>query len=160
MTSALKKTPEKKPAAKKAGQTSGPLGFKPYKVKRGEEYMSPGQLEHFTKILESWKEQLQADRDATVSHMQDEGMNFPDILDRAALEEEHKLEWQARERESQLIKKINQALTAIKQGEYGYCEDCGVEIGIQRLEARPTATQCIDCKTIHEIREKQTGITD
>lgn len=139
---------------------TGPMNFTPYKEHKGEEYMNKQQLEHFNKILILWKEQLVADRDSTVHHMQDDAVNFPDILDRAALEEEHKLEWQTREREHKLITKIEQALARIKQGDYGYCEVCGAEIGIRRLEARPTATQCIDCKTIDEIREKQTGIID
>lgn len=137
-----------------------PTDFSPYREASGEEYMNKNQLEHFREILELWKEQLRADRDATVQHMQDDSVNFPDILDRAALEEEHKLEWQAREREHKLINKIDQALARIKLGDYGYCEVCGAEIGIRRLEARPTATQCIDCKTIDEIREKQTGIVE
>lgn len=160
MTSVLNEQPNRRPAGKKGSHTIGPMAFPPYEPKKGEEYMSKGQLEHFTKILQLWEQQLLADREATLNHMQDEGLNFPDILDRAALEEEHKLEWQAREREHHLIRKINSALTAIQQGDYGYCENCGTEIGIRRLEARPTATQCIDCKTIDEIRERQTGIID
>lgn len=139
---------------------AGPKDFSPYLEASGEEYMNKNQLEHFREILNLWKEQLHADRDATVQHMQDDAMNFPDILDRAVLEEEHKLEWQAREREHKLINKIDLALARIKQGDYGYCDECGAEIGIRRLEARPTATQCIDCKTIDEIRERQTGIVE
>lgn len=119
--------------------------------------MSESQLEHFRNILELWKVQLVADREATTQHMRDDPINFPDPLDRASVEEEHTLEWRAREREHRLIAKINQALARIKQGDYGYCSECGSEIGIRRLEARPTATECIDCKTIHEMREKQTG---
>lgn len=144
----------------KTGAGHSPMGFSPYAERGGEEYMNKDQLDHFRDILNLWKEQLCADRDATVQHMQDESINFPDILDRAALEEEHKLEWQAREREHKLIHKIDSALARIKQGDYGYCEVCGAEIGIRRLEARPTATQCIDCKTIDEIRERQTGIVE
>lgn len=160
MTSVLDQRPQKKSAGNKRGSHIGPMAFPPYELKKGEEYMSKPQLEHFENILRLWETQLLADREATIAHMQDEGMNFPDILDRAALEEEHKLEWQAREREHHLIRKITQAIAAIQQGDYGYCENCGTEIGIRRLEARPTATQCIDCKTIDEIRERQTGIVD
>lgn len=149
---------DKKMTSKGAGLN--PADFSPYLEESGEEYMNKNQLDHFQEILDLWKEQLRADRDATVQHMQDDAMNFPDILDRAALEEEHKLEWQAREREHKLINKIDLALARIKLGDYGYCEGCGAEIGIRRLEARPTATQCIDCKTIDEIREKQTGIVE
>lgn len=138
----------------------GPMGYPPYKEQKGEEYMNKNQLEHFRSVLVLWRDQLCADRDATVQHMQDDANNFPDLLDRAALEEEHQLEWETRKREHRLISKIDQSLANIKQGEYGYCEVCGAEIGIRRLEARPTATQCIDCKTIDEIREKQTGIVE
>jgi DnaK suppressor protein len=136
---------------------AGPAGFLPYEAKTDEEYMNDAQLTHFQHVLHLWKEQLYADRNATTQHMRDDTVNFPDPLDRAALEEEHTLEWRAREREHRLIIKIDLALANIKQGDYGYCEACGAEIGIRRLEARPTATQCIDCKTIHEMRERHTG---
>lgn len=136
---------------------ASPVGFAPYKEKSGEEYMNEGQVRHFLNILNLWKDQLMSGRDVTVQHMQDEVMNFPDPLDRATLEEEYTLELRARDRERKFIKKIEEALGRIEQGDYGYCENCGAEIGIRRLEARPTATLCIDCKTISEIREKQTG---
>lgn len=139
---------------------AGPAGFLPYAVKAGEDYMNEAQLAHFQAVLNLWKEQLYADRDATTQHMRDDTVNFPDPLDRAALEEEHALEWRAREREHRLIAKIDQALVSIKQGDYGYCDACGAEIGIRRLEARPTATQCIDCKTIDEIRERHSGSSE
>jgi DnaK suppressor protein len=148
----------KKPKGK--ATATGPMDFTPYKEQKGEEYMNKKQLDHFNNILILWKEQLVVGRNEAVHHIQDDAINFPDILDRAALEEEHKLEWQTLEREHRLIAKIEQALARIKQGDYGYCEVCGAEIGIRRLEARPTATQCIDCKTIDEIREKQTGIVE
>jgi len=161
-----KKVPAKKPGAgqvipkstKRPG--AGPAGFLPYEARTGEDYMSEAQLTHFQHVLHLWKEQLYADRNATTQHMRDDTINFPDPLDRAALEEEHTLEWRAREREHRLIIKIDQALSTIKQGDYGYCEACGAEIGIRRLEARPTATQCIDCKTIDEIRERHAGILE
>jgi DnaK suppressor protein len=130
--------------------------FKPYKVKKGEEYMSDAQLAHFTDMLNAWKVDLMAEVDRTVGHMKDEAANFPDPADRATQEEEFSLELRARDRERKLIKKINESLDAINSGEYGYCETCGVEIGLKRLEARPTATQCIDCKSMDEIKEKQT----
>jgi len=94
--------------------------------------------------------------DRTFSHMKDEAANFPDPADRATQEEEFSLELRTRDRERKLIRKIDQTLMHIKNEEYGYCEACGVEIGIRRLEARPTATLCIDCKTLEEIKEKQT----
>lgn len=131
-------------------------GFKPYKAKKGEEYMSDAQLAHFTEMLKAWKIDLMAEVDRTVGHMKDEAANFPDPADRATQEEEFSLELRARDRERKLIKKINESLDAINSGEYGYCETCGIEIGLKRLEARPTATQCIDCKSMDEIKEKQT----
>jgi DnaK suppressor protein len=130
--------------------------FKPYKTKKGEEYMSEGQRAHFTEILNAWKKELMDEVDRTVGHMKDEAANFPDPADRATQEEEFSLELRTRDRERKLIKKIDESLDAIINGDYGYCETCGVEIGLKRLEARPTATQCIDCKSLDEIKEKQT----
>ena len=129
--------------------------FKPYEEKEGEEYMNEAQLQHFTNILNKWKAELMEEVDRTVHHMQDDAANFPDPNDRATQESEFSLELRTRDRERKLIKKIDESLKAIEAGDYGYCETCGVEIGIRRLEARPTATLCIDCKTLDEIREKQ-----
>lgn len=131
--------------------------FEPYKEKKGEEYMSDAQLEHFSNILQGWKQELMEEVDRTVNHMQDEAANFPDPADRASQEEEFSLELRTRDRERKLIKKIEQTLGRLDEGDYGYCDSCGVEIGIRRLEARPTATLCIDCKTLAEIKEKQLG---
>ncbi|MGY6274941.1 RNA polymerase-binding protein DksA [Methylomonas sp. MgM2] len=131
--------------------------FKPYEEKEGEEYMNEAQLQHFTNILNKWKSELMEEVDRTVHHMQDDAANFPDPNDRATQESEFSLELRTRDRERKLIKKIEESLKAIESGDYGYCETCGVEIGIRRLEARPTATLCIDCKTLDEIREKQMG---
>ena len=132
-------------------------GFAPYKEKKGEEYMSEQQLEHFAAILNGWKRELMEEVDRTVHHMQDEAANFPDPADRASQEEEFSLELRARDRERKLIRKIDQTLQRIDDDDYGFCDSCGVEIGIRRLEARPTATLCIDCKTLAEIKEKQVG---
>jgi len=129
--------------------------FTPYKKKKGEEYMSERQIAHFTDMLNSWKQDLMLEVDRTVDHMKDEAANFPDPADRATQEEEFSLELRTRDRERKLIKKIDETMTLISNGEYGYCETCGVEIGLERLEARPTATQCIDCKSLDEIKEKQ-----
>ncbi|BCX82161.1 DnaK suppressor protein [Methylomarinovum caldicuralii] len=134
-----------------------PYSFEPYQPKEGEEYMSPEQLEHFRKILIDWKTELMKEVDRTLHHMQDDAANFPDPTDRATQESEFSLELRTRDRERKLIKKIDEALERIETGDYGYCETCGVEIGLRRLEARPTATQCIDCKTLDELREKQQG---
>ncbi len=133
------------------------FAFKPYVEKEGEEYMNDAQLQHFATLLNNWKSELMQEVDRTVHHMQDEAANFPDPNDRATQESEFSLELRTRDRERRLIKKIDESLKAIESGEYGYCETCGIEIGIRRLEARPTATLCIDCKTLDEIREKQLG---
>ncbi len=129
--------------------------YKPYKTKKGEEYMSEGQLQHFIEILNAWKKELMQEVDRTVDHMKDEAANFPDPADRATQEEEFSLELRTRDRERKLIKKIDDTMALISSGDYGYCETCGVEIGLRRLEARPTASQCIDCKSLDEIKEKQ-----
>lgn len=138
-------------------QASKAFGFEPYKEKKGEEYMNEKQEAHFKAILEAWKRELMEEVDRTVHHMQDEAANFPDPNDRASQESEFSLELRARDRERKLLKKIAETIDKIDAHDYGYCESCGVEIGIRRLEARPTATLCIDCKTLDEIREKQMG---
>ncbi|ABV38503.1 transcriptional regulator, TraR/DksA family [Shewanella sediminis HAW-EB3] len=130
-------------------------GVEPYQEKPGEEYMNADQLDHFRTILDSWRNQLREEVDRTLNHMQDEAANFPDPVDRAAQEEEFSLELRARDRERKLIKKIEKTLQKIEEDDFGFCESCGIEIGIRRLEARPTADQCIDCKTLAEIKEKQ-----
>jgi DnaK suppressor protein len=132
-------------------------GFTPYKEHKGEEYMSEAMRAHFTKILNQWKQELMQEVDRTVDHMKDEAANFPDPADRASQEEEFSLELRARDRERKLIKKIDKTLQLIEDEEYGWCDSCGIEIGIRRLEARPTADLCIDCKTLAEIKEKQIG---
>jgi DnaK suppressor protein len=131
--------------------------YTPYKIKRGEEYMNPGQREHFKQILHAWKQDLMEEVDRTVNHLKEDAANFADPNDRASQEEEFSLELRARDRERKLTNKINDTLELIEQDDYGFCDTCGVEIGIRRLEARPTATLCIDCKTLAEIKEKQLG---
>ncbi len=158
----VKKKSAAKPAAKKtvARKLSDNLdftNFTPYKEKKSEEYMNPAQVEHFHMILNGWKQQLMDKVDETVHHMQDDAANFPDPNDRASQESEFAMELRTRDRERKLIKKIDESITALDADDYGYCSKCGIEVGIRRLEARPTATQCIDCKTLNEIREKQYG---
>lgn len=131
--------------------------FVPYKPKKGEQYMNEKQRDHFKKILLDWRNQLMQEVDRTVHHMQDDAANYPDPADRATQEEEFSLELRTRDRERKLIKKIDSTVELIAQDDYGYCESCGIEIGIRRLEARPTANKCIDCKTLDEIKEKQLG---
>ena len=155
--SATKKVTSKKKAVD-SGAPSELLSYgniKAYKPKKDEEYMNEAQKKHFKEVLGAWKSELMEEVDSTVHHMQDDAANFPDPNDRATQEEEFSLELRTRDRERKLIKKIDKSISAIDDDEYGYCESCGIEIGIRRLEARPTATLCIDCKTLDEIREKQ-----
>ena len=130
-------------------------GIAPYEEKKGEEYMNDDQRAHFVEILHAWKKELMEEVDRTVSHMRNEAANFPDPTDRATQEEEFSIELRTRDRERKLIKKINSTLQLIEDDDYGFCETCGVEIGILRLEARPTATLCVDCKTLAEHKERQ-----
>lgn len=130
-------------------------GVDSYQEKPGEKYMNDAQLMHFKRILETWRNQLRNEVDRTVNYMQDEAINFPDPVDRAVQEEEFSIELRNRDRERKLIKKIEKTLKKVDDEGFGYCESCGIEIGIRRLEARPTADLCIDCKTLAEIREKQ-----
>lgn len=139
---------------------SGPRNVQPYISKRGEQYMSREQLQHFRTILQSWKTDLMREVDRTVSHMKDEAANFPDPNDRATQEEEFSLELRTRDRERKLIRKIEEALERIEDGSYGYCLETGEEIGIKRLEARPVATLSLEAQERRERREKQYGDRD
>ena len=157
-----KKAPAKKKVAKKATRRrtgdvmSGPIhGIEPYKPKRGEEYMSDEQLEHFREILTAWKKELMFEVDRTVHHMQDEAANFPDPNDRATQESEFGLELRTRDRERKLLRKIDSALTRIDEGSYGWCDETGEEIGLKRLEARPVATLCLEAQERRELAERQ-----
>ncbi|KEI69991.1 RNA polymerase-binding protein DksA [Endozoicomonas elysicola] len=145
-------------SAQKNADTGNLLkSFTPYQEKDGETYMNEQQVAHFTQILLNWKRELMEEVDRTVNHMQDDAANFPDPADRASQEEEFSLELRTRDRERKLIRKIDSTLARIEEDDYGFCDSCGVEIGIRRLEARPTATLCIDCKTLAEIKERQLG---
>lgn len=136
-------------------ETIGNIDIAPYVEKKGEEYMNENQRAHIEKILLAWRKSLMEEVDRTVTHMKDEAANFPDPADRASQEEEFSIELRARDRERKLIKKIEDALERLHEDDFGYCEGCGIEIGMKRLEARPTATLCIDCKTLSEIKERQ-----
>jgi DnaK suppressor protein len=129
--------------------------IKPYVLKKNEKYMNAKQQKHFQDILGTWKEQLQIEQDRTADKIQQNVSHFPDESDRATHEEEFTLELRTRERERKLLSKINESIEDLRSDDYGYCSSCGIEIGIRRLEARPTATRCIDCKTIEEIHERQ-----
>ena len=156
-----KKTVTKKAAPKKAETAAGYeesqflASIKPYALKKNEKYMNAKQKQHFQDILESWRYQLQIEQDRTADKIQKNVSHFPDESDRATHEEEFTLELRTRERERKLLSKIKESVEDLKADDYGYCASCGIEIGIRRLEARPTATRCIDCKTIEEIHERQ-----
>ena len=164
-STATKKAATKKTAASKtksraktkaAATADSPFrNFTPYEPKKSEGYMNEPQLAHFKEILLNWRSELMEEVDRTVHHMQDEAANFPDPADRATQEEEFSIELRTRDRERKLIKKIDQTIERVDQEDYGYCDTCGIEIGLRRLEARPTATQCVDCKSLDEIKEKQ-----
>ena len=158
---AAKKVTAKKTAPKKAKkiekyeEAQFLASIKPYALKKNEKYMNAKQKHHFQEILVSWKEQLQIEQDRTADKIQKNVSHFPDESDRATHEEEFTLELRTRERERKLLSKISESIEDLKSDDYGYCASCGIEIGIRRLEARPTATRCIDCKTIEEIHERQ-----
>jgi DnaK suppressor protein len=139
---------------------SGPRNVQPYQIRKGEEYMSKEQLEHFRTILASWKRDLMQEVDRTVLHMKDEAANFPDPNDRATQESEFSLELRTRDRERKLIRKIDEALKRIEDGSYGYCLETGEPIGVKRLEARPVATLSVEAQERRERREKQFGDRD
>ncbi|TDJ35638.1 MAG: RNA polymerase-binding protein DksA [Gammaproteobacteria bacterium] len=154
-TPAMRRVPVRSTAARR-DLLSGPIhGIEPYVIRRGEEYMSSGQLAHFDRILGSWKSELMKEVDRTVHHMQDEAANFPDPNDRATQESEFGLELRTRDRERKLLRKINAALARIEDGSYGYCDETGEEIGLKRLEARPVATMNVEAQERREMAERQ-----
>ncbi len=153
---ARKKRAPARSARSRAALLSGPIhGIDPYKPRRGEEYMSQGQLDHFHQILSAWKRELMFEVDRTVHHMQDEAANFPDPNDRATQESEFGLELRTRDRERKLLRKIDSALARIEDGSYGFCDETGEEIGLKRLEARPVATLCLEAQERRELAERQ-----
>ena len=154
-TSTKKITPKKTKATVKYEESQFLASIKPYALKKNEKYMNAKQKQHFLDILGSWKHQLQIEQDRTADKIQKNVSHFPDESDRATHEEEFTLELRTRERERKLLSKINESVEDLKASDYGFCASCGIEIGIRRLEARPTATRCIDCKTIEEIHERQ-----
>jgi|TARA_B100001057_G_scaffold270527_1_gene270711 DnaK suppressor protein len=173
----VKKSPAKKPAVKKAVVKKTPVKkttkkntkkivkaktiandkskIAPYKPKKNEKYMSAAMKKHFIAVLLLWKEHLKEEMQKTFNHLRAKGETYADPIDRASQEEEFAFELRTRDRERKLINKIAISIEQIKQDDYGWCESCGDEIGVKRLEARPTATHCIDCKTLDEIKEKQ-----
>ena len=164
----VKKVQSKKPVAKKkpapkktikkssvATIANNKSKIAPYKLKKNEKYMSAAMRKHFIAVLLLWKEHLKEEMQKTFDHLRTKGETYADPIDRASQEEEFAFELRTRDRERKLINKIGISIEQIKNDEYGWCESCGDEIGVKRLEARPTATHCIDCKTLDEIKEKQ-----
>jgi DnaK suppressor protein len=155
--SAIKKSPAKKAPAKRAIAKKRTTPISSYKGRKGEKYMSAAMKKHFNAVLIEWREHLREEMQKTFDHLKNKGESYADPIDRASQEEEFAFELRTRDRERKLINKIASSLDQIKQDDYGYCYACGIEIGVKRLEARPTATHCIDCKTLDEIKEKQLG---
>ena len=149
----VKKVSAKKPAKTTIANNKSKIA--PYKSKKGEKYMSAAMKKHFVAVLLLWKEHLKDEMQKTFDHLRTKGETYADPVDRASQEEEFAFELRTRDRERKLISKIAVSIEQIKQDDYGWCESCGDEIGIKRLEARPTATHCIHCKTLDEIKEKQ-----
>jgi len=152
-----KKAPAKKAPAKKTIAKKRTTPISSYKGRKGEKYMSAAMKKHFNAVLIEWREHLREEMQKTFDHLKNKGESYADPIDRASQEEEFAFELRTRDRERKLINKIAGSLEQIKQDDYGYCYACGIEIGVKRLEARPTATHCIDCKTLDEIKEKQLG---
>ena len=152
-----KRAPTKKAAPKKLTKNRRTTPVSSYKGRKGEKYMSAAMKKHFNAVLIEWREHLKEEMQKTFDHLKNKGESYADPIDRASQEEEFAFELRTRDRERKLINKIASSLEQIKQDDYGYCYACGIEIGVKRLEARPTATHCIDCKTLDEIKEKQLG---
>ena len=153
----VKKVAEKKATVKKAAVKKRTSPISSYKGRKGEKYMSAAMKKHFNAVLIDWREHLKEEMQKTFDHLKNKGESYADPIDRASQEEEFAFELRTRDRERKLINKIAASIEQIKQDDYGYCYACGIEIGVKRLEARPTATHCIDCKTLDEIKEKQLG---
>ena len=153
---AVKRTPAKK-SVKKVAAKKRATPISSYKGRKGEKYMSAAMKKHFNAVLIEWREHLRDEMQKTFDHLKNKGESYADPIDRASQEEEFAFELRTRDRERKLLNKIASSLEQIKQDDYPYCYACGIEIGVKRLEARPTATHCIDCKTLDEIKEKQLG---
>ena len=151
----VKKAPVKKAPVKKAIVANNKSKIAAYKTKKGEKYMSAAMKKHFVAVLLLWREHLTDEMQKTFDHLKTKGETYADPMDRASQEEEFAFELRTRDRERKLINKIGISVEKVKQDDYGWCDSCGDEIGVKRLEARPTATHCIHCKTLDEIKERQ-----
>ena len=131
------------------------LAEKPeYRPSEDEEFMNERQLEYFKQKLLNWKEDILRESRETLSHLQSETENHPDLADRASSETDRALELRTRDRQRKLISKIDSALRRLEDGSYGFCEETGEPISLKRLEARPIATLSIEAQERHEKREK------
>ena len=153
--SPVKKAPVKKAPVKKAIVANNKSKIAAYKTKKGEKYMSAAMKKHFVAVLLLWREHLTDEMQKTFDHLKTKGETYADPMDRASQEEEFAFELRTRDRERKLINKIGISVEKVKRDDYGWCDSCGDEIGVKRLEARPTATHCIHCKTLDEIKERQ-----
>ena len=151
----VKKAIVKKAIVKKAIVANNKSKIAAYKTKKGEKYMSAAMKKHFVAVLLLWREHLTDEMQKTFDHLKTKGETYADPMDRASQEEEFAFELRTRDRERKLINKIGISVEKVKQDDYGWCDSCGDEIGVKRLEARPTATHCIHCKTLDEIKERQ-----
>ena len=131
-----------------------PKGYKP---RQNEKYMSPRQQEYFRRKLIAWRDELVEESRETINNLQREVRDVGDEAERATRETENSLELRTRDRYRKLINKIEKALIRLDEGDYGYCEETGEEIGLARLEARPIATLCLDAQERWELRQKQMG---
>ncbi|MDA8955401.1 RNA polymerase-binding protein DksA [Gammaproteobacteria bacterium] len=147
--------PKKKAPVKQTTIANNKSKIAAYKSKKGEKYMSAAMKKHFVAVLLLWREHLTDEMQKTFDHLKTKGETYADPMDRASQEEEFAFELRTRDRERKLINKIGISVEKVKQDDYGWCDSCGDEIGVKRLEARPTATHCIHCKTLDEIKEKQ-----
>mgnify|MGYP000055059932 CR=1 FL=1 len=146
---------KKKAPVKKAIVANNKSKIAAYKTKKGEKYMSAAMKKHFVAVLLLWREHLTDEMQKTFDHLKTKGETYADPMDRASQEEEFAFELRTRDRERKLINKIGISVEKVKQDDYGWCDSCGDEIGVKRLEARPTATHCIHCKTLDETKERQ-----
>jgi DnaK suppressor protein len=131
-----------------------PAGYKP---SENEEYMNAKQIDYFRNKLVTWRDELIEESRETINNLQHEVRDVGDEAERATRETENSLELRTRDRYRKLINKINKALVRVDEGDYGYCEETGEEIGLARLEARPIATLCLDAQERWELRQKQMG---
>ncbi len=154
-TKAVTVATKKKSPVKKAIVANNKSKIAAYKTKKGEKYMSAAMKKHFVAVLLLWREHLTDEMQKTFDHLKTKGETYADPMDRASQEEEFAFELRTRDRERKLINKIGISVEKVKQDDYGWCDSCGDEIGVKRLEARPTATHCIHCKTLDEIKERQ-----